>query len=392
MSGISLAVVATGTPVPGHFYQDIGRYAMSGSVGADDATATVTIYQRPATGSTTWTKVATTTSDATGRFTTSLAVTSYGSFVFAATIGGSPTGATAAVSNLVKITVENASIAMKKPATSIDSLTDTTISGQVVPARAGVTVIVEVKNASTYVQTALAKTAADGRYSAKFTYGHGHLATYEMRARYVPANRPTRIESSERYSITRAAVIHAVVTSTTAADVAKTYHAGCPLGRSSLKTIALNYYGFDKLMHRGVIIVRHDLTTKVIRGFSSALAHRFPISKMNNPNVYGGDDPTQMAADNTSGFNCRKVVGNPYRMSPHSYGIALDVNTVQNPYRDSRGKWWPTNGKAYIKRTPYKKGMLRSISYLTKSLRKDKFFWGGFWSPGKDYQHFEYRG
>ena len=62
---------------------------------------------------------------------------------------------------------------------------------------------------------------------------------------------------------------------------------------------------------------------------------------MNNPNVYGGNDPRQMAADNTSGFNCRKVVGNPYKMSPHSYGIALDVNTVQNPYRDDRGKWWP---------------------------------------------------
>ena len=113
---------------------------------------------------------------------------------------------------------------------------------------------------------------------------------------------------------------------------------------------------------------------------------------MNNPNVYGGNDPKQMAADNTSGFNCRKVVGNPYRMSPHSYGIAIDVNTVRNPYRDAKGKWWPANGKPYIKRTPKKWGMLTKNSTLTKSLRKDKFFWGGFWSPGKDYQHFEYRG
>jgi hypothetical protein len=113
---------------------------------------------------------------------------------------------------------------------------------------------------------------------------------------------------------------------------------------------------------------------------------------MNNPNVYGGNDPQQMTANNTSGFNCRKVVGNPYKQSPHSYGIAIDVNTVQNPYRDSHGKWWPANGRSYIDRTPRRFGMLVYKSYLTTSLRNDHFFWGGLWNPGRDYQHFEYRG
>ena len=134
------------------------------------------------------------------------------------------------------------------------------------------------------------------------------------------------------------------------------------------------------------------MTTEIIRGFTKALDHRYPVAKMNNPNVYGGNDPKQMEANNTSGFNCRKVVGNPYKQSPHSYGIAIDVNTVQNPYRDSKGKWWPKNGKSYIDRTPRRFGMLVYKSYLTTSLRKDHFFWGGLWDPGRDYQHFEYRG
>ena len=90
--------------------------------------------------------------------------------------------------------------------------------------------------------------------------------------------------------------------------------------------------------------MRTDLRQEIIRGFGAALDHRFPVAKMKNPNVYGGNDPKQMAANNTSGFNCRKVVGNPYKMSPHSYGIAIDVNTVQNPYRDARGTWWPSSG------------------------------------------------
>ena len=51
----------------------------------------------------------------------------------------------------------------------------------------------------------------------------------------------------------------------------------------------------------------------------------------------GRRTPTQsdlaaMRADNTSAFNCRPVTGNPYRVSQHSYGNAIDINTVRNPY------------------------------------------------------------
>ena len=38
-----------------------------------------------------------------------------------------------------------------------------------------------------------------------------------------------------------------------------------------------------------------------------------------------------MAADNTSGFNCR-FVGGTSRWSMHAYGEAIDVNPVENPY------------------------------------------------------------
>jgi hypothetical protein len=34
--------------------------------------------------------------------------------------------------------------------------------------------------------------------------------------------------------------------------------------------------------------------------------------------------------------------------------------------------------------------MLNLESTLTSALRNDGFFWGGLWSPGKDYQHFQY--
>jgi hypothetical protein len=39
-----------------------------------------------------------------------------------------------------------------------------------------------------------------------------------------------------------------------------------------------------------------------------------------------------MAADNTSAFNCRPVTGTTDRGSNHSYGRAIDVSTIENPY------------------------------------------------------------
>jgi hypothetical protein len=250
---------------------------------------------------------------------------------------------------------------------------------------------IEVKISDSYQLADTTTTDSSGRFSLSLGYGKGSLATYRIRGTYKAQNRD-RWEVSNSETFTRIAVINAVVTQTTPAEVETTYHAGCPVGPSALRTVAMNFYGRDKKMHRGLLIVRSDLTTEVIRSFKTALGHRFRIAKMKNPNVYGGNDPIQMEANNSSAFNCRQVVGNPYKLSPHSYGTSIDVNPVQNPYRDVNGKWWPENGKPYIDRSPVRAGMLTKDSYLTEKLRSYDFFWGGFWYPGRDYQHFEYRG
>ena len=44
-----------------------------------------------------------------------------------------------------------------------------------------------------------------------------------------------------------------------------------------------------------------------------------------------GDDDRSMAANNTSGYNCRRVAGSA-SWSEHAYGAAIDINPVQNPY------------------------------------------------------------
>jgi hypothetical protein len=387
---ISLKVAAGGTPKAGKFFEDIGYFAISGTVSTKSPGTKLAVYWYDAPKKA-WRNSANVKTTTAGAYTVQQKVGHAAAIVFRTTIGGAPGEPGAISSNPVKVVVANSYVKEDKPTAKIDSLKNPVVSGSVFPARAGVSIQIQVlKSDRKYYLTVAAKTDTAGTYRATFSYGKAHLATYSVRSAYAATNR-SRWETSSVYQIKRVRVLSVVIQKTTTADVLKTYRTGCPVGPSKLRTISMNFYGFDKLMHRGVLIVRSNLTGRITRGFQAALDAGFPISKMRNPNVYGGNDPTQMAANNTSGFNCRKVVGNPYAQSPHSYGIAIDVNTVQNPYRDARGKWWPKNGKSYIDRTPRRAGMLTAHSHLTTQLRHEGFFWGGRWSPGKDYQHFERR-
>ena len=387
-SSLTLSVESTGGAIAGRFFQDIGSYTFGGNAAGPDDGTPIEIYRR---GTTSGWSLQTTSTLNDDRYSASLPVRELGTFTFAATTGGVPGSGDEITSNDVTITVEDSKIKLNPPVAKIDSLKSPTISGTIVPARSGVEVHIEVLRSGTFQKVATTTTDQSGRYTLSLSYGKGSLATYDIRSSYNAPNRD-RWERSNIETFTRIAVINAVVTQTTSAEVEKTYRGGCPIGPSKLRTVTMNFYGLDKKMHRGLLIVKSDLTTEVTRSFDTGLQHRFPIAKMKNPNVYNGNDPLQMEANNTSAFNCRQVVGNPYKLSPHSYGIAIDVNPVQNPYRDVTGKWWPENGKSYIDRTPRRAGMLTDGSYLTQKLRSYAFFWGGLWYPGRDYQHFEYRG
>jgi hypothetical protein len=337
-----------------------------------------------------WHRSGTATTARDGSFVLDQKVGYAATFQFRATLGGLPNAPKVVSSKSVRATVLNSYVKQNKPVSAIDALKNPTISGSVYPARPGVEVQVQVRQNGVYRTAAKALTDADGTYRVLLGYGHARPAAYAVRSVYTATNRP-RVETSAAHTFQRTRVLNALITRTTAAEVAKTYRPGCPVGPAKLRTIRMNYYGYDGLMHRGVMIVRTSLTGEITRSFDAALKSGFRIEKMKNPNDYDGNDKRQMAANNTSGFNCRKVVGNPYAQSPHSYGIAIDVNPVQNPYRDRNAKWWPKNGRSYIDRSPLRRGMLGYRTSLTAQLRAEGYFWGGLWSPGKDYQHFEYR-
>ncbi len=177
------------------------------------------------------------------------------------------------------------------------------------------------------------------------------------------------------------------VSPVTAADLGSSWRPGCPVGPDDLRLLRVPYWGFDDQSHVGAIVVAADVAAAVLDVFRSLHDQRFPIRRMEPVDAYGGDDDASMAADNTSGFNCRPAVAEgPPHWSNHAYGLAIDVNPIENPYLLS-GRVLPPGGADYLDRSTYRPGMAVAGGVLTEAFADVGWGWGGVWS-NPDYQHF----
>ena len=184
----------------------------------------------------------------------------------------------------------------------------------------------------------------------------------------------------------------ASVSSVRPADIRFSWRPGCPVPPRELRRVHLSYWGFDGRRHVGTLVVHRRVSRDVVRVFRRLYAVRFPIRRMVPIAAYRGNDDASMAADNTSGFNCRRVAGSPTRSwSMHAYGLAVDVNPVENPYVLG-GRARPPAGRRYVDRTPYRPGMAVAGGVLVKAFASAGWKWGGRWGGSPDYQHFSTTG
>jgi hypothetical protein len=168
------------------------------------------------------------------------------------------------------------------------------------------------------------------------------------------------------------------------------WRAGCPVGPAELRRVRVVHWDFDGRVRRGTLDVHVTVAAGVVRVFRRLYAARFPIRRMRPVDVYGGSDDRSMAADNTSGFNCRFVSGTR-RWSTHAYGKAIDVNPVENPYVSSAGVQ-PPAGRAYLNRSRIRPGMAVRGRLLVRAFAAAGWSWGGRWAGTPDYQHFSTTG
>ncbi len=205
----------------------------------------------------------------------------------------------------------------------------------------------------------------------------------------------------------------------------------CPVSLQDLVYLQLDHWGFDNRIHQGELIVHKLLAQKVLDIFAQLYEIKFPIEKMRLIEEYNANDELSMLDNNSSAFNCREITQKPGYFSQHSYGYAIDINPVFNPYLTVSTDYllkqgWnekddkidfverlgyiteapvnsfcqaqplnctilPKISTSFIDRTQVITGLIKSNDPIVKIFRQHGFIWGGNWRNTLDYQHFEYQ-
>ena len=156
--------------------------------------------------------------------------------------------------------------------------------------------------------------------------------------------------------------------------------------KTELTLLKLSYINMKGETKIGELVVDKNLSEEVVDIFEEIYNCKFPIEKMITIDYYNCNDDKSMEDNNTSAFNYRMVSGSR-KLSDHSYGRAIDINPLLNPYIRKRDIQ-PKNGEKYVDRTQNEKGMIHQEDCVVKAFKSRGWQWGGDWKYSKDYQHF----
>jgi hypothetical protein len=175
-------------------------------------------------------------------------------------------------------------------------------------------------------------------------------------------------------------------------------NANAPVGCDRLAVVRFPYVDFNgQDRDDGELMVLAAVAPEVRQLFQRLYQRRFPLARARLIEHYHGDDAASMQDNNTSAFNNRPVTGGG-PPSLHAYGLAIDINPVQNPFVQpgiqGSARVSPAAGNAYLDRRgaspgiPPRPGMAEDISALFAEIGFT--VWGGYWRSPVDYQHFQF--
>lgn len=171
-----------------------------------------------------------------------------------------------------------------------------------------------------------------------------------------------------------------------------------PVPCDRLREVSFRFVDFTGETRLGRVVVMDALASHVQALFDDLHARRFPLRRAVPMQAYRGDDDAAMDDDNTSGFNARLVAGSS-QWSLHAYGLAIDLNPVENPFieiaDDGRSlRVSPAaSGREFVNRReprpgkPPRSGLAEAVVDLFAE--HGLLVWGGDWNSPIDYQHFE---
>ena len=163
----------------------------------------------------------------------------------------------------------------------------------------------------------------------------------------------------------------------------------CPVPQGDLRLLSITHFGFDGRAHTGELICHYKVADELAEIFKELYDAGFQIEKIRLIDEYGADDLLSMEDNNTSAFNYRTVSGTS-NLSKHAYGLAIDINPIQNPYVEGGGDYVsPEAGREYLDRGDVRPGMITPGSAAHTAFMSRGWTWGGNWKYQIDYQHFQ---
>ncbi len=150
-------------------------------------------------------------------------------------------------------------------------------------------------------------------------------------------------------------------------------------------SLNVDFFDFFGEKQSGVIEVHNSIQNDIQELFRLIFKLQFPIHSVKPISEYNFSDDDSMNANNTSAFNFRTVAMDPTRISHHGYGVAIDINPMQNPYIKGNTVL-PSRGVYNVNQL----GTLYDNHPIVIFMKERGFVWGGDWEkPYVDYQHFE---
>ena len=172
----------------------------------------------------------------------------------------------------------------------------------------------------------------------------------------------------------------------------KTFKDNPYIGRDDLRHVRALHWDYDQQIHIGEMVCNKLIADRVAGILRKLYEAKYPIQRMLLPDVYDADDETQMRDNNSSCF-CYRAIAGSTKLSKHARGLAVDINTLYNPYYkdldDGTRFVQPATAEFYCDRTknfPYK---IDHDDLCFKLFTEAGFEWGGDWTTCKDFQHFE---
>ena len=169
----------------------------------------------------------------------------------------------------------------------------------------------------------------------------------------------------------------------------RSYKDGCPVAVGDLRYLKVLHRDLSGRTLVGEMVVNQSIAEDLLEIFRALYDASYPIERMRLVDDYDADDETSMQANNTSCFNYRNVASTNI-LSKHAFGMAVDINPLQNPcVRGARIR--PSTATDYVDRSKDFPHKIDRNDFCREVFLSFGFQWGGDWLHTKDYQHFEKR-